>query len=567
MAYESGLVCLFAIQFFVLFSAMEVGAKISAVIVFGDSTVDAGNNNHMLTIVKCNYRPYGQDFEGGKPSGRWSNGRLFTDFISDALGIKPSIPAYLDTNFGIEDFSTGVTFASGGAGYDNLTTTLVNAIPLWKQLEFFKEYQEKLTKFQGKEKAAETIHEALYIKFLAKNAGEFIKDLYGLGARKIALGGSVPMGCLPFSRTLNVLLGRTCVDGYNKVGTDFNLHLIKLIEDLRKEIDGIRLVYADAYIPLSKMMQTPSLYAVEVGAKVSAVIGFGDSTIDAGNNNLNLAIFKCNFKPYGQNFKGGKPTGRWSNGRVFTDFISDALGIKPSIPAYLDTNFRGAIPLWKQLEFFKEYKEKLTNFQGEEKATKTIREALYIISIGTNDFILNYLTVPIRPLQLNMENFQIFLAENAGKFIKDLHNLGARKIALGGSIPMGCLPFARNLNVLVGRPCVDLYNKVARDFNIKLFKLVGELRKEIDEIKLVYADGYTPLAQMVQTPSLYGFEEVKNGCCGTGKFEVDQLCTLEMALLCKDPTKYMYWDAIHLTDTANGLLADSLLKTSLAELI
>ncbi|XP_026451716.1 GDSL esterase/lipase At2g04570-like [Papaver somniferum] len=297
--------------------------------------------------------------------------------------------------------------------------------------------------------------------------------------------------------------------------------------------------------------------AEEVRAKISAVIAFGDSTIDAGNNKLNLAIFKCNFKPYGQNFKGGKPTGRWSNGRVFADFISDALGIKSSIPAYLDTNsgiedfatgvtfgsggagydnltstLVGAIPLWKQLEFFKEYKEKLTNFQGEEKAAKIIREALYIVSIGTNDFMFNYLTVPIRPLQFNIVNFEILLAENDGKFIKDLYNLGARKIALGGTIPMGCLPFARNLN-----------------------------------IQLVYADGYTPLAQMVQTPSKYGFEEVKVGCCGTGKFEIDQLCTLAMALLCKDPTKYMYWDAIHLTDTANGLLADSLLKTSLAKLI
>ncbi|KAI3908831.1 hypothetical protein MKW98_029381 [Papaver atlanticum] len=321
--------------------------------------------------------------------------------------------------------------------------------------------------------------------------------------------------------------------------------------------------------------------AEEVRAKIYAVIAFGDSTVDEGNNNLNLAIFKCNLKPYGQNFEGGKPTGRWSNGRVFTDFIFDALGIKPSIHAYLDADFGvedfatgvtfgsggagydnltstlvGAIPLWKQLEFFKEYKEKLTNFQGEEKSTKIIREALYIISIGTNDFMLNYLI-----------NFQILLSENAGKFIKDLYNLGARKIALGGSIPMGCLPFTRNLNVLLGRTCVDLYNKVARDLNIKLLKLVREVKKEIDEIQLVYADGYTPLAQMVQTPSLYGFEEVKARCCGTGKFEIDQLCMLEMALLCKDPTKYMYWDAIHLTDTANGLLADSLLNTSLAEFI
>ncbi|XP_026451208.1 GDSL esterase/lipase At2g04570-like [Papaver somniferum] len=207
MAYKRNLVCLFAIQFLVLFSVEDVRAKISAIIVFGDSTVDAGNNNHRLTIVKSNYMPYGKDFEGGKPTRRWSNGRLFTDFISDALGIKKSIPAYLDLNFGIQDFATAVTFASGGTGYDSLTTTLVNAIPLWKQLEFFKEYREKLTKFQGKEKTAETIHEALYILSVGTNgfmlnylhvpirALEFTMKEFQKFLAKRVYQGSLQFGC------------------------------------------------------------------------------------------------------------------------------------------------------------------------------------------------------------------------------------------------------------------------------------------------------------------------------------------------------------------------------------
>ncbi|KAI3864962.1 hypothetical protein MKX03_023233 [Papaver bracteatum] len=351
MANESSLLCLFAMQFLLLFSAEKVRAKVSAIIVFGDSTVDADNNNLRLIMSKSNYKPYGQDFEGGKPTGRWTNGRLFTDFISGALGIKFLIPDYLDPDFGIEDFETGVTFASGGAGYDNLTTTIV-----------------------------------------------------------------------------------------------------------------------------------------------------------------------------------------------------------------------ASIPLWKKLEFFKEYKEKLTKFQGEEKATKTIREALYIVSIGTNDFIENYLTIPIRSLQFNMEEFQNFLTKNTGRFIKDLRNLGARKISLSGSFPMGCLPIVRTLNVLVGRACLDRYNEVARDFNRNLINLVADLNKEVSGIRVVYADAYSLVIQMIETPSLYGFEVVKNGCCGTGTVEVNQLCMLAVSI-CKDPTKYIYWDAIHFTEKANGLYADNLMKTGLAELL
>ncbi|XP_026452926.1 GDSL esterase/lipase At2g04570-like [Papaver somniferum] len=127
MAYDITLKCLFAIHFFLLFSAEEVRAKVSTVIAFGDSTIDAGNNNLNLAIFKCNFKPYGQNFKGGKPTGRWSNGRVFTDFISNALGIKSSIPTYLDADSGVEDFATGVTFGSGGAGYDNLTSTLVDS--------------------------------------------------------------------------------------------------------------------------------------------------------------------------------------------------------------------------------------------------------------------------------------------------------------------------------------------------------------------------------------------------------------------------------------------------------
>jgi hypothetical protein len=41
------------------------------------------------------------------------------------LGIKEYVPAYLGTNLTAYDLLTGVSFASGGAGYDPLTAELV----------------------------------------------------------------------------------------------------------------------------------------------------------------------------------------------------------------------------------------------------------------------------------------------------------------------------------------------------------------------------------------------------------------------------------------------------------
>lgn len=100
-------------------------SKVPAVIVFGDSSVDAGNNNKIATVLKSNFRPYGRDFDGGHPTGRFCNGRIPPDFIAEAFGVKSSIPAYLDPMFSIQDFATGVCFASAGTGYDNKTSDVL----------------------------------------------------------------------------------------------------------------------------------------------------------------------------------------------------------------------------------------------------------------------------------------------------------------------------------------------------------------------------------------------------------------------------------------------------------
>lgn len=54
---------------------------IPALILFGDSIVDTGSNNNLITGLKCNFPPYGRDFEGGIPTGRFSNGKVPADFI------------------------------------------------------------------------------------------------------------------------------------------------------------------------------------------------------------------------------------------------------------------------------------------------------------------------------------------------------------------------------------------------------------------------------------------------------------------------------------------------------
>lgn len=105
-------------------ASRAAGGKVPALIVFGDSTVDPGNNNFIPTVARANFPPYGRDFDRGVATGRFSNGRLVTDFLSEAFGLPSSVPAYLDPSYTIDQLATGVSFASGGTGLDDLTANI-----------------------------------------------------------------------------------------------------------------------------------------------------------------------------------------------------------------------------------------------------------------------------------------------------------------------------------------------------------------------------------------------------------------------------------------------------------
>ena len=50
--------------------------------VFGDSLVDSGNNNYIITTVRENMYSYGIDYPTGRPIGQFSNGLNIANFIS-----------------------------------------------------------------------------------------------------------------------------------------------------------------------------------------------------------------------------------------------------------------------------------------------------------------------------------------------------------------------------------------------------------------------------------------------------------------------------------------------------
>ena len=53
-----------------------------AMFILGDSLVDNGNNNYILTLAKSNFPPNGLDFQFG-PTGRFCNGRTVADILGN----------------------------------------------------------------------------------------------------------------------------------------------------------------------------------------------------------------------------------------------------------------------------------------------------------------------------------------------------------------------------------------------------------------------------------------------------------------------------------------------------
>ncbi|CAK9159260.1 unnamed protein product [Ilex paraguariensis] len=138
----------------------------TAFFIFGDSSVDSGNNNYIDTIPenRGNYKPYAQNGFFKEPTGRFSDGRIIVDYIAEYANL-PLIPPFLQPS---AEYVNGVNFASGGAGVLS-TTNQGQAIDLKTQLKHFEEVQNSLTKNLGDAETKELLSEAVYFISIGSN--------------------------------------------------------------------------------------------------------------------------------------------------------------------------------------------------------------------------------------------------------------------------------------------------------------------------------------------------------------------------------------------------------------
>ncbi|AED90633.1 GDSL esterase/lipase [Arabidopsis thaliana] len=179
--------------------------------VFGDSYADTGN---IKKAFSSSWKfPYGITFPG-KPAGRFSDGRVATDFLAKFVGIKSPIPYFWKDYAGKKRLQYGMNFAYGGTGVFNTQTPLPN---MTTQIDIFQNilttgdiyYPPELTSSV----ALVSVAGNDYSNFIALNrpASEFpafikqvvdqtevnLRRIHALGVKKIAVPSLQPLGCLP----------------------------------------------------------------------------------------------------------------------------------------------------------------------------------------------------------------------------------------------------------------------------------------------------------------------------------------------------------------------------------
>ncbi|KAL8059265.1 hypothetical protein ABFX02_03G074000 [Erythranthe guttata] len=287
-----------------------------------------------------------------------------------------------------------------------------------------------------------------------------------------------------------------------------------------------------------------------------ALVFFGDSIVDTGNNNYIKTIAKANFPPYGKDFIGGIPTGRFSDGKILSDLFAEELGIKPVLPPFLDPSLQDQDLLTGVSFAFKEYVSKLKKIAGDEKSSAILRESLIGVIAGNNDIAITYFNTPLRKLHYDVPSYTDLLVRYASTFVQDLYRLGARNIGVFSSLPLGCMPLERTIGGGLERKCAEQYNEAAQLFNNKLSAEIASLDAQLTEAKIVYVDIYNPILDITLNPQKYGFKIADKGCCGiTGAVEVSFLCKCA----CSNVDDYVYWDSVHPTEKTYKILVRRIL--------
>ncbi|KAJ0781615.1 putative SGNH hydrolase superfamily [Helianthus annuus] len=76
------------------------------------------------------------------------------------------------------------------------------------------------------------------------------------------------------------------------------------------------------------------------------------------------------------------------------------------------------IPMVDQLEMFSNYIRKLEILVGKAEANNILNNSLFLVATGSDDFVDDYFTYPMRKIQYDLSSYTNFLVAEASTFIQ-----------------------------------------------------------------------------------------------------------------------------------------------------
>ncbi|GJM94388.1 hypothetical protein PR202_ga11028 [Eleusine coracana subsp. coracana] len=308
----------------------------------------------------------------------------------------------------------------------------------------------------------------------------------------------------------------------------------------------------------------------------------GDSFVDVGNQQATGEMSQISRQwhtPYGMSDSahGYRPTGRFSDGLVQSDFLAKILGRDESPPAYRiwsaedddgspfaglnfavagSSVFRGngteeATSLPDQID-------QLRNLLSDgDVARKDLQDSVALVAVSV---MHDYQMVNSDDRDDDLRSFANQVTDKIVDAVKHLQRLGVSKVLVNGLPPSGCTPWwsvnnnyascdARG-NALSSMHNAALKRKLAKfdDDDVLLLDLESIFNSVFSsgtDLSRQFPTRFTPCCDSPDT---------QNGYCG----QVDATWGTKQYTLCSNPADYFYWDFWHPTQAGWNAVMEAL---------
>ncbi|CAN1140002.1 GDSL esterase/lipase At5g03610, partial [Linum perenne] len=322
----------------------------------------------------------------------------------------------------------------------------------------------------------------------------------------------------------------------------------------------------DKHQAFSTLLCLSCLFAAGIAKSDAAAVKlfvFGDSYADTGNWDKSAGSWN---QPYGITFPG-KPAGRFSDGRIFTDYIASFLGIESPVPYTMMKTTEGSRRVQYGMNFAyggtgvfdtliqaPNMAAQINLFQNtiEQKTYRKqdlINSSIALVSIAGNDY-LTYIQKNGKIQELPNVTKRV-IAQLSSNLIL-IHSLGVAKVAVTTLPPIGCLPAVAVKNSF--RDCSETWNSAAKFHNQLLqesvkslndrtksnaFEILDTFSAFMDELKKSNSSGKADSERNILKPCCIGVSSDHN--CG----DVDKSTGAKKYVVCNNPNISLFWDMVH----------------------